>query len=168
MFIRTEFNYDMNKAGDESGLRCLDVSRAKQSFAEESDINTIIRRFKIGQELPVGVRMPTFGDFTFVSTFKEAMDAIALANEAFDAMPADIRSRFHNNPEEFLAFTSDDSNIAEARKMGLVPPEEVPVPTAAVGHGVPPHADLRSSDGRFREHTAAERAAEAKPGTVST
>lgn len=168
MFLRTEFNYDMNKAGDESGLRCLDVSRAKQQFAEESDINTIIRRFKIGGELPVGVRMPTFGDFAFVSDFKSAMDAIALANEAFDAMPAEVRSRFHNDPAEFLEFTSDKANLAEARKLGLVPAEEVVVAPEAPGHGVPPHADLRSPDGRFREHTAAEKAAEAQPGTVST
>lgn len=139
IFLRTEFNYDMNKAGDESGLRCLDVSRAKQSFAEESDINTIIRRFKIGGELPVGVRMPTYGDFTFVSTFKEAMDALALANEAFDRMPAEVRSRFGNDPERFVDFCSDDRNLPEARKLGLVPPEEVKavIPPAGAPAGAP-------------------------------
>lgn len=125
VFLRSEFNYDMNEASDASGLRCTDVSLAKQSFAEEADINTIVRRFKISGELPVGVRLPSYGDFALVDDFKSAMDSLALANESFDAMPAEVRARFHNDTAEFVAFCSDDKNLEEARKLGLVPAAEV-------------------------------------------
>lgn len=111
----------------ETGIGNFGPSMAKQSFAEEVDINTIVRRFGISGQLPVGVRMPSYEDFTEVHDFKSAMDAIALAREAFDAMPAHVRERFDNDPAKFVDFTSDDGNLAEARKLGLVPPEEVVV-----------------------------------------
>lgn len=101
----------------------------KQSFAKECDINEIVRKFGVTGELPQNVRMPTFGDFTTVSDFKSAMDAIALAHEAFDAMPAEWRTRFDNDPQKFLEFTSDEDNREEAIRMGMVPASSRRVPT---------------------------------------
>lgn len=122
-FLRSAFNYDRNRASDESGLLCEDVSLAKQAFAEECDINTIVRRFGITGELPQGVRMPTYGDFTTVVDFQTAMNAIVSARESFEEMPADVRYRFHNDPAEFVDFCSDPANRAEAEKLGLVVPK---------------------------------------------
>jgi len=124
-FLRTAYNYDTNEASDESGLACTDKSKTKQSFKDECDINTIVKRFGITGELPIGVRMPSYGDFTSVGNFHEAMNAIAQANESFDAMPAEIRARFHNDPAEFVEFCGNDNNIEEARKLGLVPAAEI-------------------------------------------
>lgn len=122
MFLRTAYNYDRNLASDDAGLVCADVSRAKQSFAEECDINTIVRRFRVTGELPTGVRMPTYGDFGSLGDFHGALNAVAVARESFDAMPADVRARFHNDPGEFVAFCSDKVNRPEAIKLGLVMP----------------------------------------------
>lgn len=119
-FIRTAYNYDMNAAGDEDAIQCEDQSLTKQSFVEESDINTIVRRFNITGQLPTNVRMPSYGDFTEVFDFQSAMNAIALANESFEAMPADVRARFHNDPHEFVEFCANEANRAEAEKLGLV------------------------------------------------
>lgn len=138
IFLRTENNYNTNKASQDSGLKCADDSLAKQSFAEEVDINTIVERFGITGKLPEGIRAPTYGDFDEIVDFKTAMDAIAKAGEAFDAMPADVRARFHNNPAEFVDFCSNDENRAEAEKLGLVmpkPPEKTPM--ASVGPVTP-------------------------------
>lgn len=122
VFVRSTYNYDMNKAGDESALHCKDPSLAKQEFAEEADINTIVRRFNLTGQLPENIRMPTYGDFEGIFDFHSAMNAIAQANEAFDAMPANVRARFHNNPAEFVDFCLDDNNREEATKLGLVRP----------------------------------------------
>lgn len=133
VFVRTPYNYDMGKAGDESGLDCSGLpSLAKQSFAEECDINTIVRRFGLTGQLPENVRMPTYGDFVDVVDFQSAMNAVVAARESFDAMPADVRARFHNDAGEFVAFCDDDRNRDEAVKLGLVPPAVVP-PAAAPG-----------------------------------
>jgi phage internal scaffolding protein len=125
VFVRSPYNYDMDAVSDETSLVCKDASLAKQSFAEESDINTLVRRFGLTGELPTNVRMPSYGDFTIVSDFHSAMNAVAQANEAFDAMPALVRARFDNDPGKFVDFCADDSNRAEAEKLGLVSAEAI-------------------------------------------
>lgn len=140
VFLRSPFNYDRDVASVESGLVCEVETLAKQEFRDETDINTILRRFNVSGELPSGVRMPSFGDFTDVHDFQSAANAIAVAREAFDEMPADVRRRFNNDPQEFVAFCDDDANLAEARKLGLIPAEEVPAPVvqaAAAAPGAP-------------------------------
>lgn len=121
VFIRSEFNYDMFVASEETGLDCSVMpSMTKQSFAEEADINTIVRRFGLSGQLPANVRMPVNGDFTNVPDFRTAMDLIVAARESFDAMPANVRARFHNDAAEFVDFCSDEKNRDEAIKLGLV------------------------------------------------
>lgn len=132
MFIRTAFNYDVDAASDESGLKCEDVSRTHQSFAEECDINTIVRRFNLTGALPDNVRVPQYADFEESFDFHSAMNAIAMANESFDAMPAEVRARFHNDPGEFVDFCSIPDNIEEMRKLGLAVPKPDPIPDAPV------------------------------------
>lgn len=123
MFLRTPYNYDVNAASDESGLKCDDVSLAKQSFKEECDINTIVERFGIGYEMPQGVRAPFYGDFTEVGDFRSALDAVNAARESFMTLPADVRARFANDPHGFVEFCSRDENIDEVEKLGLLLPE---------------------------------------------
>lgn len=159
-FLRTAYNYDMNAAGDESGLECKDPTLTKQSFAEEVDINTIVKRFKLTGELPKDIRLPTYEDFTGVFDFHSAMNAVAQAREAFDKMPANVRTRFNNDPGAFVDFTADRNNLAEARTLGLVPPEELPEPEAAPMR-VSIVEPLRDDEGRFREMTRAEKRADA-------
>lgn len=127
--LRSGFNYDRDRVSLETGLRCEDPSLAKQSFADECDINTIVRRFNLTGQLPEGVHAPTYQDFEGVWDFQSAMNAVREAQESFDAMPAGIRARFHNDPQEFVEFCSMEENRAEAEKMGLVvarPPETPP------------------------------------------
>ena len=119
-FVRSKYNYDQDSASEESGLRCEDESRTQQSFKDETDINVILRRFNVTGELPQGVRMPTYADFSEVYDFHSAANAIAQANEAFEAMPADVRAKFQNDPAKFVAFCSKEENREEAKKLGLI------------------------------------------------
>lgn len=150
-FLRSAYNYDRDQASNDSALACKDKSLAQQHFKEECDINTIVDRFLKTGELPSDVRMPRYGDFTGIHDYKTAMDAITKAQSAFMEMPAQIRNRFHNDPQEFVAFCSDDANREEAAKMGLVPEEVAalvrpPAPPAGeqpeASKGAPtPHAE---------------------------
>jgi len=115
----------MNKAGDESGLKCLDRSRTSQEFKDEVDINTIAKRFGLTGELPIGVPMVLQGDFTNAVDFRSAMNLIVAARESFDAQPASVRARFDHDPHKFLEFTSNAENLDEAIKLGLVREESV-------------------------------------------
>lgn len=130
-FVRNPYNYDTSEVSDETGLKCEDESKAKQSFAEEVDINTIVRRFGLTGQIPNGVRMPMNADFEEVFDLQSALNAVNAARESFMTMPAEVRSRFGNDPAAFVNFCSDPENIEEARRLGLVPPLEA-APAAAV------------------------------------
>lgn len=130
VFVRSMYNYDVDAASDASGLLCEDASLTHQSFAEECDINTIIRRFGLSGELPEGNVAPTYQTFDGVFDFQSAMNAVAVARESFDLMPAEVRARFHNDPQQFVVFCSDEANRDEAMKLKLVLPKAVEAPPA--------------------------------------
>lgn len=138
VFLRTEFNYDRDAASKETALT-FEKGLTHQSFKDECDINTIVRRFGLTGELPQNVRLPSFGDFTGLMDYQQAQNALLEARDSFLAMPAEVRKRFHDDPGEFVAFCDDKANLDEARKLGLVPPEEVkPVDPPAVDPAAKP------------------------------
>lgn len=138
VFLRSAHNYDADQVSQETGLACRDVSLAKQSFAEESDINTLVRRFGLTGQVPVAARLPTFQDFEGVFDFQTAMNAVVMAQQSFQALPGELRYRFHNNPQEFVEFCSDEANRPEAERLGLVPPKPPAPPVGSPGEPVAP------------------------------
>jgi len=125
--FRSAFGYDTNLASAESHISCPEPSLAVQSSKDECDINTIVRRFGLTGQLPDNVSAPVYADFHEVYDYHTAMNQIKAAEGAFMSMPADIRSRFRNDPNAFVDFCSDDSNRAEAEKLGLVFPRSNPI-----------------------------------------
>lgn len=112
-----------------SDLECPEPSLAQQSFKDDADINVMLERFKVTGQMPQGLVLPTYGDFTGVSDYRSAVDAINKASNAFMDLPANLRGRFDNDPQKFLEFVSDDKNRDEAIRLGLVPkPPEVKDP----------------------------------------
>ena len=128
MFVRSAYNYDRNLASVESGIVCDDDSRAIQSAEEESNINTIVRRFGISGKLPDQVAMPKSGDFSGAPDFHTAMNLVRQAQEEFVRVPADVRARFSNDPQAFMNFFEDPANRDEAKHLGLL---RDPVPDPA-------------------------------------
>lgn len=137
--FNTGYNMDNDSISLQSGLICSDDSLAIQSAEEESNINTIVRRFGISGELPNNIRMPQSGDFTGLPDFHAAMNIVRQAQEEFLKVPAELRARFNNDPARFMAFVEDGSNYEEALKLGLVnarpvvPPSGNPEGGAAAG-----------------------------------
>ena len=133
-FVRSAYNYDMDEASEVSGLKCMDKSLCQQEFADECDINTIVRRFGLTGELPQSVMVPFNADFEGVVDFKSAMNLIVASQEAFMEMPADVRARFGNDPAKFVDFASDERNRSEAARLGLLVSA---VASLAVSDGLP-------------------------------
>jgi phage internal scaffolding protein len=119
-FLRTPYNYDTNAASDESGVACEEPSLAQQHFKDECDINNILRQFNITGLLPEAPLSPRYGDFTGIGDYHSALNAVIAAQEQFDALPAQIRARFENDPENLINFLDDESNKDEAIKLGLI------------------------------------------------
>lgn len=127
-FVRSPHNYDMSAASVLSAIDVFEASRTIQSDAEDADINVLVRRFGVTGQMPQNVRVPTFEDFgDEVFDFQSAMNAVRRAEESFNAMPADVRTRFNNDPQKFVEFCSDEKNLDEMRKLGLAIPKSVDI-----------------------------------------
>ena len=135
-FLRAPGNYDVDEASKEAETKVISIdeetgeeihSLTNQSFKDETDINTIVKRFGLTGEMPSTLAVPLSGDFTEAMTFEESMNLIAQSNQQFMLLPADVRERFNNDPGRLIAFLEDDNNRDEALKLGLVnkPPEKI-------------------------------------------
>lgn len=125
--FRRYYEYDTQAASRESGLACeASLDRTRQEFKEECDINTLIRRFGLGYEMPQGLRVPQYGDFSHISNYHEALNQIAAAGETFDLLPAHVRDRFQNDPGRFVDFCLDSKNRDELVSLGLAPKAQEP------------------------------------------
>lgn len=142
-FLRTPYNYDVDKASDASGLSCPEPTLAQQHPRDECDINYIVERFGItGQLPPHSGPMPTYGDFTGVTDYRDALEAVMKADEAFMSLPANVRERFDNDPALFVDFCSsnDPQDRSLAMELGLIPPPAKPdgvIPSPEVANTEP-------------------------------
>lgn len=101
-------------------LACLDESRTKQSFGDDTNINNIMARFiQTGLVDFVNEHQGHYGDVTGWQ-FHDAMNIVARSQEMFEALPASIRARFNNDPATFLDFVDNPENDAEAIAMGIM------------------------------------------------
>lgn len=128
-FLRSAYNYLRDDVSFDTGLSCDDESLAQQHMAEDADINVIVKRFGLTGQLPQGHRMPEFGDFTGVSDYRAALAAVQEAEESFMELPADLRARFQNDPQQYLEFASNPANKEEFYELGLAErPQPAPTP----------------------------------------
>lgn len=106
-------------------------SMTKQEFKFECDINNVIKSFtQTGMFKHVSARAAagTYQDLPDGIDFQESLHQVEAARSAFMTLPSKIRSRFGNDPAEFLSFAHDPANRAEMSALGLLNPP--PVKTA--------------------------------------
>lgn len=109
------------------------VSRTRQEFAEECDINTIMERYEAtGVISHVNHAEPMYLDTTIYPDLRGALDAFRDATQSFNALPAKVRKEFDNDPQKFVDFASDPANLKQMREWGLAAPEAVPEPPIRV------------------------------------
>jgi phage internal scaffolding protein len=133
MQFRKHFGYDVEAASNEAAVSFVgEESMTVQSMAEDADINVLMERFGLTGQMPVNPRVPMYGDFTGITDYQSAVNSVMNAFDGFMELPAKIRARFNNNPQELLEFVMDDANIDEARKLGLLK-EKVDGQSAAGG-----------------------------------
>lgn len=120
VFVRNPYNYDMALVSQESGLECKDPSLAQQHMKDECDINVLVERFGVTGQLPVKAIEPSYGDFSGVSDYHTALNAIKAADTAFMGLPAQLRARFDHDPNALLQFLQSEQNRDEAIMLGLI------------------------------------------------
>lgn len=96
-------------------------SLTQQQFAEECDINNIMKRYKdTGEFRHLTSRQGQYADFTEIQDYRAMLDTVRYADEAFMALPAEVRKRFKNDPALLISFLQDTKNRGEAESLGLI------------------------------------------------
>ena len=130
--LRLPYVYDQKAVSNENGLICPEETRTHQEFKEETDINTIIDRFGIGNEFTPPDGWITSIDLIDAPTdYQTVMNQLNEAKAQFMSIPAKIRGQFENDPGKFMAFASDPANVDEMVRLGLAKVREEPAPSDA-------------------------------------
>lgn len=114
-----KFRKNYESTDDHPGLECKDPSLTRQSEAEACDINYILKRVEAGGLVQTRGAEPIFGDFSEIGDYFTSLNTVIDAQTRFDALPAQLRARFENDPNKILGFVNDPSNREEAIKLGL-------------------------------------------------
>lgn len=118
-----------------------DPGRTVQSAREDADINVIVKRMRRTGVVPTGARVPMSGDFSEqVTDYHTAVNMLRTAQDEFSKLPAKVRARFSNDPQELMDFLADPQNIEESYNLGLrvkpvVSEEPAPVRVTVVESG---------------------------------
>lgn len=113
------------KLGDDKILATFNTedSLTVQADAKDCDINIIMDRYtKTGQLPQVTALQPLFADFSEIADYRQALEAVNAAKEAFLTVPAAIRAQFGNDPTAFVNYATNPDNIEQMRKWGLANP----------------------------------------------
>jgi phage internal scaffolding protein len=131
VFVRNPYNYDMALVSQETGLECKDPSLAQQHMKDECDINVLIERFGVTGQMPKSPLEPSYGDFSGVSDYHTALNAIKAADTAFMGLPAQLRAKFDHDPNALLQFLQNEHNRDEAIMLGLIDGQPVAEPVVS-------------------------------------
>lgn len=117
-------------------------SMTKQEFANECDINNVIKQFKphhMAAMLQANLNSGAYTDLPDSYDYQEALHLVKDAERQFMTIPAKVREQFGQDPSAFLAFINNPANLDEARKLGLAKPAPVaPPPVEVIVKGAPP------------------------------
>ena len=79
-----------------------------QSFAEATDIRSIMRRFENGEVDVLEKVQGFYGDVTDMpKTYAEALQRISDSEKVFMSLPVEVRAKFGHSFSEFLAASND-------------------------------------------------------------
>lgn len=118
---------------DENGVMYLvesgkaNLYQEIQSHADSVDIHVLLDRYQQGDVGVLARVQGSYGDFTQMPhTFAEALNTMIAAEQYFMGLPKDIRAKFNNSFQQFIA---QMDNPSWASDVGFKPPETAPVPT---------------------------------------
>lgn len=95
-------------------------TRTQGQFKDECDVNMIIAKYKkTGIITHLNNKTGVYADITELGNYQEALGKVIAAETAFNQLPSEIRSKFHNNPQELIEYLDNPKNTEESIKLGL-------------------------------------------------
>lgn len=147
--FRTYYDGLQASVSDATALRCAQWGEdaydgmTQQQFKDECDINNIMAKYEATGLVRVRetYMRGEYADLSNAPDYQTALNIVIRAQDSFDALPASLRKRFSNDPEEFLAFVHDPKNEPEMRTLGLLKPKEpetAPIAVRVISPEKPP------------------------------
>lgn len=96
-------SYDASELSEATGTETGSESLVQQQFLEESDVNTIVRRFGLAPSVHADVAGGVYGDFTGIEDYQGAIAAIQRAEDGFMRLPPQVREKFDNDPGRLIS-----------------------------------------------------------------
>lgn len=124
-------------------------TKTKLEFQDECDINTILNKYMKTGELgdPARQALAKYGDWSdFPKDYKESLDIAREAHDLFFQLPAKLRDKFNNDPNEYLDYATNPNNLESMVELGLATKRKQPEPpledkiATAVGKALEPKA----------------------------
>lgn len=99
------------------GLTFRRPSLVRPQFAADSDLSTIVRRFLKDGTLPEMRSAATIEDATNLpQDFQTLMEQNAEVRQRFEMLPSDVRQKFNNSVDNWLASMIDETgNVGESK-----------------------------------------------------
>lgn len=107
------------------GTYCED--KVDQTGADAVDINKIMERVdpsgkQFAKAVAQGFQTPAgmfYDDFTSAPDFAAAQEIFVHGKAQFEMLPAKLRSRFNNDPQEFMDYIHNPANLEEQYTLGI-------------------------------------------------
>lgn len=99
-----------------------------QSFAESTDIHTILKRYQNGEVDVLEKVQGFYGDITEMPhTYAEALQRISDSEKVFMSLPVEVRAKFGHSFSEFLAASQEDDFLDRLGVKSVEQPATKPV-----------------------------------------
>lgn len=106
--------YTRRKIVSPSGGKSL----TEQQYKKECDINYILNNK--APQLFDDKKIPLYADVSMFGDFNDCMKKVQDGLDKFGNLPSTLRSRFGSDPRAFYNWLADESNSAEAVRLGLL------------------------------------------------
>lgn len=88
----------------------IDIKKEINSHAPYTDMRYIISRLLVGDDSVLSSKVPMYGDFTqFPRSYAEMLELVQRGEDAFNALPLDVRLKFDNDRYKWFASIGSDS-----------------------------------------------------------
>lgn len=96
-------------------------TRVKASFQNESNINTIVKKYNPKLLMQQAIDVSLYNDFSKITDLHSAQNIILEAQQKFNVLPAHIRKAFDNDPQKLVETFQDPKGTEKLIELGLIP-----------------------------------------------
>lgn len=122
-----------------------DDRRTQQEFFRDTNIHKLLERFQRPENIPYVAANPIYGDFTGLTDYRDAVERVRDADEAFLQLPAHVRDELEHDPGRLVDILVDhERGTASATQWlterGFTMLDDSPEPSEGLPVATPPVA----------------------------